>query len=210
MCEPPHRLFPKDAERRVVNRAHAEVQKKWKNAKEARHKRKILEREELEKHRRQQRHDGLPVEPSPLPSPSSTDSSSDDDESEAGWGPLDHLPDIRETAPRASVSGLASPGGGGEGASRLAIARPGAKADTPEARVLGKRAISLVGLMAEVEQARRHLRPARLRPSSQMRSRRPQSLRPPRVRPRPPGLLRPRRWRPWRPGPPGPKWWGLE
>ena len=42
---------PEDAERRAVNRAHAEVQKKWKDAEEARRKRKNLEREELEKHR---------------------------------------------------------------------------------------------------------------------------------------------------------------
>ncbi|XP_066311598.1 fruit protein pKIWI501-like [Miscanthus floridulus] len=71
-----------DAERQVVNRAHAEAQKKQKDAEKARRKRKNLEHDELEKHHRQQRHDGLPVEPSP--SPSLSDSSSDDDESEAG------------------------------------------------------------------------------------------------------------------------------
>ncbi|XP_066351524.1 uncharacterized protein [Miscanthus floridulus] len=67
-----------DTEWRAVNRAHAEAQKKRKDPKEARCKRKNLECEELEKCRWQQRHDGLPVEPSP--SPSLSDSSSDDDE----------------------------------------------------------------------------------------------------------------------------------
>ena len=43
-------------------------------------------------------------------------------------------------------------GGGGEGASGSAIAHPGAEADAPEARALGKRAVSPVGLTAEVEQ----------------------------------------------------------
>ena len=54
---------PEDAERRAVNRAHAEAQKKKKDAEEAKRKRKNLEREELEKCRRHQRHEGLPVEP---------------------------------------------------------------------------------------------------------------------------------------------------
>ena len=36
--------IPEDAERRVVNRVHAEGQKKWKDAEEAKRKRKILER----------------------------------------------------------------------------------------------------------------------------------------------------------------------
>ena len=78
--------------------------------------------------------------------------SDDDDESEAGRGPLDHLPDVRETVPGASASGLMSPGGG-EGASGLAIARPRAEANTPEARASGKRAVSLMGSTAEVERA---------------------------------------------------------
>ncbi|XP_066320181.1 uncharacterized protein [Miscanthus floridulus] len=141
--------IPKDAEWRAANRAHAEAYKERKDAEETRHKRKSLECDELVKHRRQQRHDGLPVEPSP--SPSSTDSLNDDDESEVGRGSLDHLPDVRGTALRALVSGPAFLGGGGENASGLAIARPGAKADTPEAWALGKRAISPMGSMAEVE-----------------------------------------------------------
>ncbi|XP_066312841.1 uncharacterized protein [Miscanthus floridulus] len=143
-------LVPEDAEWWVVNRAHAKVYKEQKDAKEARRKRKSLEHGELEKRRRQQRHDGLPVEPSP--SPSSTDSSSDDDESEVGWGPLAHLPDVGGTVPRVSASSPASLGGGGEDASGLAIARPRAEADAPEAWALGKRAISLVGSTVEVEQ----------------------------------------------------------
>ena len=107
--------------------------------------------EPLEKHHRQQRHDGLPEEASP--SSSSRGSSSDDDESEAGRGPLDHLPDIKEMALRASASGPASPCGGGEGASGLEIARPGAEADTPETWALGKCAVSPLGSTAEVEWA---------------------------------------------------------
>ncbi|XP_066311525.1 uncharacterized protein [Miscanthus floridulus] len=122
----------------AVNRAHAEAYKERKDTEEARRRRKSLERDELEKHRRQQRHDGLLEEPSP--SPSSMDSESDDDESEARRGPLDHLPNVREMAPRASARGPASPGGGGEGASGLAIARPGAEADVPEIRASEKRA----------------------------------------------------------------------
>ncbi|XP_066385393.1 pre-mRNA-processing ATP-dependent RNA helicase prp5-like [Miscanthus floridulus] len=151
MCEPPCAPVPKDVERRAENRAHVEVYKERKDAEEARRKRKSLKRDELEKRRREQRHDGLPVEPSP--SSSSMDFSSDDGESEAGRGPLDDLPDVRETAPRASATGLVSLGGGGEDASRLAIAHPGAEADTPEIRVSGKRAISPMGSTTEVERA---------------------------------------------------------
>ena len=100
---------PEDVERRAENRAHAEAYKERKDAEEARRKRKSLERDELEKRRWQQSRDGLPEEPSP--SSSSMDfSSDDDDESEAGRGPLDHLPDVRETVPGASASGLTSLG----------------------------------------------------------------------------------------------------
>ncbi|XP_066316401.1 uncharacterized protein [Miscanthus floridulus] len=142
---------PEDALQRAENRAHAEAYKEQKDAEEARHKRKSLERDELEKCRRQHRHDGLPKEPSP--SSSSMNSSSDDDESKAGRGPLDHLPNIREMAPRASASGLASLGGGGEGALGLVIAHPGAEADTPETWASGKRAVSPMGSTVEVERA---------------------------------------------------------
>ena len=44
---------PKDAEQRAKNRVHAEAHKERKDAKEARRKRKSLERDELEKHHRQ-------------------------------------------------------------------------------------------------------------------------------------------------------------
>jgi len=87
------------------------------------------------------------------PSPSLSASSSDDDKSEAGLGPLDHLPNVRETAPGVLASGPASPGGGGEDASGLPIARFGAEADTPEARALAKRAVNPMGSTAEVERA---------------------------------------------------------
>ena len=110
---------------------------------------KILAREELDKRRRQQRKDGLPLEESPLPS-LSTDASDGDDEGEIGRGPLDHLPDIEETVPGASASSPALPGGGGA-APGSAIARLGAEANTPEERALGKRAVSPVGSTAAVE-----------------------------------------------------------
>ncbi|XP_066361089.1 basal body protein 10-like [Miscanthus floridulus] len=134
--------IPEDAKRRAANRAHAE---------EAKCKRKNLEHEELEKHCQQQRHDGLPVKSSP--SPSLLDSSSDDDKSEAGRGTLDHLPDVGGMAPGASMSNPAFPGRGGEDALRPVIARPGAEADMPEARALGRRAVSPVGSTVEVERA---------------------------------------------------------
>ncbi|XP_066324608.1 uncharacterized protein [Miscanthus floridulus] len=91
------------------------------------------------------------MEASPLSS-LSADSSGGDDASELGRGPLDHLPNVGETTPRASVSGLVLPGGGGGDASGPVIAHPRAVADTPKARALGKRAVSLVGSTAEVEQ----------------------------------------------------------
>ncbi|XP_066308053.1 uncharacterized protein [Miscanthus floridulus] len=69
-----------------------------------------------------------------------------------GWGPLDHLPDIGETGPGASASSSVLLGGGGGAVLGLAIACPEAKADTPEAQALGKRAVSPVGLTAVVEQ----------------------------------------------------------
>ena len=88
------------------------------------------------------------------PSPSlSVDSSGEDDESKGGRGPLDHLPDVGGTALGASASSPVLPGGGGEGASRPVTACPKAKADTLEARALGKHAVSPVGSTAVVEQA---------------------------------------------------------
>ncbi|XP_066392726.1 uncharacterized protein [Miscanthus floridulus] len=57
-----------------------------------------------------------------------------------------------EVAPEASASSLAPPGMGGEADPGPAVARSGAKADTPEARALGKRAVSPVGSMAAAEQ----------------------------------------------------------
>ena len=44
---------PEDDERRAENRAHAEAYKERKDAEEARRKRKSLERDEIEKRRRQ-------------------------------------------------------------------------------------------------------------------------------------------------------------
>ena len=112
---------------------------------------KILVREELEKHHRQQRKDGLLLEESPSPS-LSMDALDGDDEGEVGRGPLDHLPDVGETVPRASASSPALPRGGGGAIPGSAITRPGAEADTPEARALGKCVVRPVGLMAATEQ----------------------------------------------------------
>ena len=106
------------------------------DTKEARHNKKILEREALEKRRRRQKQDGLPVESSPSPSPSE-DSLDEDDGIERGRGPLDHLPDVGETAIGASASSPALPGGGGGGAPRSAIAYLASEADTLELRHWG-------------------------------------------------------------------------
>ena len=82
----------------------------------------------------------------------SVDSSDEEDKSERGRGPLDHLLDVVEVAPRVSASSPAPPGRGGEADPGSAVARSGAEADTPEAQALGKRAISPVGSAAVVEQ----------------------------------------------------------
>ena len=144
--------IPEDARRRAANRAHAEAQKKKKDARAAKRDKKILEREALEKRRRRQKQDGLPVELSPSPSPS--ENSSDEDSGiEGGRGPLDHLPDVGETVPGASASSLALLGGGGGGAPGSGIAYPASEADTPELRALGKRAVGPLGSTVVVEQA---------------------------------------------------------
>ena len=95
--------------------------------------------------------DGLPLEESPSPS-LSTEASDGDGEGEVGRGPLDLLPDVVEVVPGALASSPALPGGGGEADPGSAIARSGVEADTPEARALGKHAVSPVGSAAVVEQ----------------------------------------------------------
>ena len=65
---------------------------------------------------------------------------------------MDYLPDVVEVMPEALASSSAPPGGGGEADPGPAVARSGAEADTPEARVLGKHAVSPVGSAAAVEQ----------------------------------------------------------
>ena len=87
---------PEDARRRAANRAHAEAQKKKKDAMAAKRDKKILKREALEKSCWRQKQDGLLVELSPSPS-LSEDSLGEDDGIERGRGPLDHLPDVGET-----------------------------------------------------------------------------------------------------------------
>ena len=141
---------PEDAGQRAINRAHADAQKKRKDAKAAKRTKHILAREALDKRRRQQRKDGLPLEESPSTS-LSTEASDGNDKGEGGRGPLDHLPNIMEVAPGVSASSPAPPGGGGEADPGPAVARSGAEADTPEARALGKRAVSPVGSAAVVE-----------------------------------------------------------
>ena len=142
---------PEDAGQRAINRTHADAQKKRKDAKAAKRTKHILAREALDKRRRQQRKDGLPLEESPSTS-LSTEASDGNDKGEGGRGPLDHLPDVAEVAPRASASSPAPPGRGGEADPGPAVARSGAEADTPEARALGKCAVSPVGSAAVVEQ----------------------------------------------------------
>ncbi|XP_066323929.1 uncharacterized protein [Miscanthus floridulus] len=106
---------PEDARWRAINRAHADAQKKRKDAKAAKRTKQLLAHEELDKRRRQQRKEGLPLEESP--------------------------------------STPALPGGGGEADPGSAVAGSRAEADTPETRVLGKRAVSPLGSAAVVEQA---------------------------------------------------------
>ena len=77
---------PEDVGQRAKNRAHIKAYKERKDAEVVRRKRKSLERDELEKRRRQQGRDSLLEEPSP--SSSSMDFLSDnDDESEVGGIP---------------------------------------------------------------------------------------------------------------------------
>ena len=80
------------------------------------------------------------------------EASDGDDKGEGGRGPLDHLPDVVEVAPEASASSPAPPGRGGEADPGPAVARSRAEAYTPEARALGKCAISPVGSAAVAEQ----------------------------------------------------------
>ena len=119
-----------DAERRAVNRAHADAQKRRKDAKAAKRTKHILAREELDKRRRQQRKDGLPLEESPSTS-LSTEASDGDDKVEGGRGPLDHLPDVVEVAPGVSVSIPAPPGRGGERTQGRRLPAPGPRPTRP-------------------------------------------------------------------------------
>ena len=139
---------PEDAQRRAVNRAYAEEQKKKKDAKEVKRTKKLLAREKLDARRRRQRLDGLPLEPSP--SSSVSDSSSDGGGREVGTACLEHLPDIRELLPGAPARSLTPLGGGVPGP---VAARPGAEADTPEARVSEERAVSPMSSTVAVERA---------------------------------------------------------
>ena len=77
---------PEYVRRRVINRAHVEAQKKWKDAKAAKRTKQILACEKLDEHRQQQRKDSLPLEESPSPS-LSTDASDGDDEGEMAGSP---------------------------------------------------------------------------------------------------------------------------
>ena len=141
---------PEDAGQRAINRAHADAQKKRKDAKAAKRTKHILARKALDKRRHQQRKDGLPLEESPSTS-LSTEASDGNDKGEGGQGPLDHLPDVKEVAPGASVSSPAPPGRGEEADPGPAVAPSGAEADTPEARALGKRAVSPVSSAVTAE-----------------------------------------------------------
>ena len=142
---------PEDTRRRAINRAHADAHKRRKDAKAVKRTKQILACEELDKRRRQQQKDGLPLEES-LSMSLSTEASDGDDGDEVGRGPLGHLPDVVEVVPRAMASSSALPGGGGETDPGSAVVRSGAEADTLEAWALGKRAVSPVGSVAVVEQ----------------------------------------------------------
>ena len=63
MCSSPPPVL-EDARRWVINRAHADAQKKQKDAKAAKRTKQLLAREELDKHRHQQRKEGLLLEES--------------------------------------------------------------------------------------------------------------------------------------------------
>ena len=75
--------IPEDAGRRAINRAHADAQKKRKDAKAVKRTKHILVREGLDKRRRQQWKDGLPLEESPSTS-LSTEASDGNDKGEGG------------------------------------------------------------------------------------------------------------------------------
>ena len=75
--------IPEDAGRRAVNRAHADAQKRRKDAKAAKRTKHILAHEELDKRRRQQRKDGLLLEKSPSTS-LSMEASDGNDKGEVG------------------------------------------------------------------------------------------------------------------------------
>ena len=72
-----------DVGQRAINRAHADAQKKRKDAKAAKRMKHILARKGLDKRRRQQRKDGLPLEESPSTS-LSTEASDGNDKGEGG------------------------------------------------------------------------------------------------------------------------------
>ena len=74
---------PEDVRQWAINRAHADAQKKQKDAKAAKRTKQILAREELDKRRRQQRKDGLPLEESPSMS-LLTEASDGNDKGEVG------------------------------------------------------------------------------------------------------------------------------
>ena len=78
--------IPEDAGQRAINRAHADAQKKRKDAKATKRMKHILAREALGKRRRQQRKDGLPLEESPSTS-LSTEASDGNNKGEGGEAP---------------------------------------------------------------------------------------------------------------------------
>ena len=77
---------PEDAGQRAINCAHADAQKKRKDAKAAKRTKHLLAREALDKRRRQQRKDGLPLEESPSTS-LSMEASDGNDKGEGGEAP---------------------------------------------------------------------------------------------------------------------------
>jgi hypothetical protein len=100
---------PEDAADRVVRRLVAEKEKEKKDAEKARARERMRAREALEKSRRRQARDGLPLEPSPETPDDDDDDDDDDDEDDDMVARLGLSPDPRlcQGSPSQPPSGLA-------------------------------------------------------------------------------------------------------
>jgi hypothetical protein len=100
---------PEDAADRVVRRLVAEKEKEKKDAEKARARERMRAREALEKSRRRQARDGLPLESSPETPDDDDDDDDDDDEDDDMVARLGLSPDPRlcQGSPSQPPSGLA-------------------------------------------------------------------------------------------------------